>query len=82
MLENECSCTLFEMFSWRRYVPLSQSYSNGGMAVWIVGGRRSRAHLRCAWNESGLKLLNLITPNKNEWSSCKNLDAMIGATSP
>jgi hypothetical protein len=53
---------------------------NDGMKVWIVGSRRSRAHLKWAWNVAGPKLLTPIAPNKNGQLSCKNLDVMIGAT--
>jgi hypothetical protein len=33
MLENECLCMFFEMFSLIRYIPLFDIYSNGGMEV-------------------------------------------------
>jgi len=82
MLENECSCTFFKMFTWTRSVFLSNSCSNSEMKTWTTKGRRSWTHLRWTWNGSGPKLLALIAPNKNEWSYCKNLDVMIGATSP
>jgi hypothetical protein len=69
MLQNECSCTLSKMFSWRQSISLSNSYSNGGMETWEVGGKRSQAHLKWAWNGSGPKLLAPIAPNKNEQPS-------------
>jgi hypothetical protein len=39
MLENECS-------KWVFVLPLLDNYSNGGMEIWIVGGKRSRTHLK------------------------------------
>jgi hypothetical protein len=52
------------------------------MEIWIIGGKRSRAHLTWAYIGNGLELLTPIAPNKNGWLSYKNLDTMIGARSP
>jgi hypothetical protein len=41
MLENECLCTLSEMYSQRHSIHLSNNCSNGGMEVWTSRGRRS-----------------------------------------
>jgi hypothetical protein len=82
ILEKECSCTLFEMFSLKQFVLLFDSYSNGRIQPWTIKGRRSQAHLKWAWNGNGPKLLAPITPNKNGWPFYKNLDTMIKATSP
>jgi hypothetical protein len=33
MLKNECSCTFFEIFFWKWFVPLSNNYLNDGMEI-------------------------------------------------
>jgi hypothetical protein len=65
MLENECLCMFFEMLSWRESAPLCDNYSDGDIESWTIKGRRSRAHLRWAWNGNGHELLALLVPNKN-----------------
>jgi hypothetical protein len=54
MLEKECSCTFFEIFSLRQFIPLFDSYSNGRIQALATKGRRSQAHLKWAWNGNGL----------------------------
>ncbi len=82
MLENECFVHVFWNVFLKKSIPLFDSCSNYGMEIWIAWGRRSQAHLMWAYNGSGLELFTPITPNKNGWPSCKNLDTMVGATSP
>jgi hypothetical protein len=65
MLKNECSCTFSKMFSWTRFVFLSNSCSNSEMKTWTTKGRRSWTHLRWTWNGSGPKLLALIKMNNH-----------------
>lgn len=38
MLEKECSCNLFEMFSWNQSIPLSTNYTKRGMQAIAFGG--------------------------------------------
>jgi hypothetical protein len=52
------------------------------MEIWIIGGKRSRTHLRWTYIGNGLELLTPIALNKNGWLSYKKLDTMIGAISP
>jgi hypothetical protein len=81
MLENECSCMFFEMFSWRWHIFLSNYCSNGGMETWTTWRKKSRAHLKWTWNGSEPKLITPIAPNKNGQLFYKNLNAMVGVIS-
>ncbi len=82
MLKNESSCTLFEMFSQRWSIAIFDSYSNGGMIAWIVGGRRSWTCLRWTWNGSGFKLLAFIAPIKMDGRFTKLWMQWLGRQAP
>lgn len=45
MLENECLCMFFVMFSRRQTIFFFDSCLNGGMEAWTTRGRRSRAQV-------------------------------------
>jgi hypothetical protein len=51
------------------------------MQIIVVGNRRSRTHLRWAWNGSQLELFTPIALNKNGQPSYKNVNVMIATTS-
>jgi len=77
MLENEWSCTLFEIIFWSRFAPFSTSCSNMDKHVIAIGGKNFQHNLMCIWKGSELELLASMASNKNGCESSKNLKVMI-----